>query len=195
MCNEQNRRGPPIHVDPKFTLTLHQSSDKTAIGDCVIHRGHGGINMGGRRLHRFGPVALVVTLVLIFTIGRATSALAYSVSGKYWLANSSTWPQYRVYVDYHTLPADWRTASYNARMQWNDVGSSKQYFYYDSGSPHDLYAGFYGNTSWLALTTTTYVFSAIVDCDTKLNTYFNWTASGNHSSNSYDLQGVITHEL
>lgn len=138
-------------------------------------------------VHRLILLSLAATIFV-----GPVNAYGYD-AGREWAKTNSTWPQYRVYVDYASLSSSWRTVAYNSRMQWNDVGASKQYFYYsDSAGTHEIKMADYGNTGWLGSTLA--IGSPIYDADTKLNSYYP-IVTGTPSSTQYDGQSLITHEL
>jgi hypothetical protein len=123
----------------------------------------------------------------------ASPASAYD-TGRKWAKNSSSWPLYRVYMDYRTLSSSWRTATYNARMEWNNKGASKEYFYYDStGYGHDVKSGSYGTGK--ALGWTLAIGSPIYDADITLNLSWNMSTGSSVAWNQYDGQAVVLHEL
>lgn len=123
----------------------------------------------------------------------AQPATAYD-TGRKWASSSSTWPQYRVYMDYKSLSSSWRTATYNARMHWNNAGDTKQYFYYDSGSlGHTIKSGSYGTGK--ALGWTLAVGAPIYDADITLNLSHNMSTGSTVAWNQYDGQAVVLHEL
>lgn len=142
---------------------------------------------GKKRMFRM----LAICAALVFAV-HAVPAQGYD-TGRKWPYVSSTWPQYRVYVDYTPLTSSWRTVAYNSRMQWNNVGASKQYFYYsDSSGTHEIRMANYGNTGWLGSTLA--LGSPLYDADTKLNSYYP-LVTATPTSTQYDGQSVITHEL
>lgn len=113
-----------------------------------------------------------------------------------WANNSSTWPLCRINVNYSQLPADWRDAAYRSRMQWNNVGASNMYFYYNSTSGNTITRS-YQVAMWLGMTVTTPPTppDTILSARTELNGLYPWSASGTPSSLEYDVESVITHEL
>ena len=140
-------------------------------------------------------IGSVLAACMAMALAPPPHAFGYTLTGIRWKSNSSTWPQYRVYVDYHTMPSDWRTEAYEARLEWDNSGASKEYFYYSNTSGQELYRGAYGNTSWLALTTVASSGGLISDVGTKVNTDFAWNVAGTPTPTQYDLQSVLTHEL
>lgn len=142
-------------------------------------------------MKRMRKLALLVLLTgVLYSL--AVPAYGYD-AGRRWPKNATSWPLYRVYVDYTSLSSSWRTVAYNSRMQWNDVGASKQYFYYsDSSGTNEIRMANYGNTGWLGSTLA--VGSPIYDADTQLNSYYP-IVTGTPTSQQYDGQSLITHEL
>lgn len=121
------------------------------------------------------------------------NASAYD-AGRKWASSSSSWPQYRVYMDYRTLSSAWRTATYNMRMHWNNAGDTKMYFYYDDASRgHNITSGSYGTGK--ALGWTLAVGSPIYDADITINVSHNMATGSTVASNQYDGQAVVLHEL
>lgn len=123
---------------------------------------------------------IVLMGTLMFVLMFSQIAFAYK-----WAATNTTYPKYRVYVDYTSLSSSLRTAVYNGRMEWNNTGNSQCYFYYDTSGINRFFEGNYGITNWVGLTSTSGT-PNINWAQTQINDDNIWTV---------DSQAVMTHEL
>ncbi len=146
-------------------------------------------------------IVLIFLSILICLFIKTNSSSAFEYKGYSWKKNNNSWPQYRVYINYSTLPTSFKKMVFFSRMEWNKKGASKQYFYYSKKSRNRIYLKYEGNTRYLSLTYIThreYIISrepVIQECDTKINISKNWNIIGTPMPWENDLQSVVTHEL
>jgi predicted Zn-dependent protease len=140
-------------------------------------------------------ILMILAAIFLTITGPEQQSSAYSYDGYHWVTNSAKWPYSRVDVNYSSLPKEWRTAAYKARMEWNDKGNSNLYFYYSKTSRNTITKGSYGNTEWLAITRVKSIGRYIIEVDTVINEDELWNTKGVPLFWKHDLQSVLTHEL
>lgn len=137
---------------------------------------------------------LILTCAILLGVGgflalaifvNPADTLAYSYSGKKWNTTSVG-----VDVSDASWPSSWISPLASAMSTWN--GASSPFTFSSSTSGHKFTRSNMG-VGPLAVNTTSYIGSTIVDCDTNFNLYYSWSTSG--SGCCYDVQSVATHEL
>lgn len=133
---------------------------------------------------RFVLVLGAISLGSVFLL-MSSGAYAYSYAGIKWGSTSVG-----VDVSDASWPSSWISPLASGMSAWN--GASSPFAFLSSASGHKFTSSNMGIGA-LAVTTTTYTGSTIIDSDTNFNTYYSWSTSGNACC--YDVQNVATHEL
>lgn len=137
------------------------------------------------------PINKMVTITLvalIVLVNLSTVVFAYSFTGTRWLIGSHTGLKYD-----HIYNSSWRTAIYNARTKWNNVGANI-WIEYNTTSDNwvILKAGGYNNNGAL-MTTSSRGWPITFESDIYVNTNYPWGTTG--SAYDFDFESAIIHEM
>ena len=139
-----------------------------------------------RHMHSVRIKPLIYTALFgVLFIASSMTAQAYSYLGY-------KWSSYPVAIQVEaSWPSGWVTPLASAMSAWNAASSP---FYFNVGSSgHSMYASNRGSAYSPGETFISHSGSSLTGADTVLNTYYQWSTSG--EAGKLDVQNTVTHEL